>query len=303
MSEQQPITQQSEICQILTCLPEKFVVDFANGIDVARERQAYLKGRTGFAARLFDGFTGQGARHQAEINASLTDGVEGALNWLKDLSESLASSNLAIAGVNDRVNHLKLDVARIATYSIDTRRQLENLADRLTERCDNLDQQVARIDFVQRVQLHLDMVFNKWSAGRFNSFSLSGRCYAALEELRWGAFGDYCRQATGNDRQQLLENLSNRVITHLASDSKVTRKERIATRERWLEKPMGRDVLPEASESLAYLGDDHEPQKSPFVFAVSQVPDELPLHLPRLNSPERMSEAMISELFLEVAHV
>jgi len=303
MSEQQPITQQSEICQILTCLPEKFVVDFANGIDVARERQAYLKGRSGFAARLFDGFTGQGARHQAEINASLTDGVEGALNWLKDLSESLASSTLAIAQVNDRVNSLKLDVAKIATYSIDTRRQLEHMAERLSERCEHLDKQVARIDFVQRVQLHLDSVFNKWSAGRFNSFSLSGRCYAALEELRWGAFGDYCRQTSGDDRQRLLENLSNRVITHLTSDSKITRRERIATRERWLERPVGRDVLPEAGESLAYLGDDHEPHQSPFVFAASQVPEELPLHLPRLNSPERVSEAMIGELFLEVAYV
>ncbi|VVP38997.1 hypothetical protein PS850_04802 [Pseudomonas fluorescens] len=303
MSEQQPINQQSEICQILTCLPEKFVVDFANGIDVARERQTYLKGRTSFAARMFDGFTGQGARHQAEINSSLTDGVEGALNWLKDLSESLASSNLAIARVNDRVNDLKLDVVKVATYSIETRRQLEHLGDRLSERCGALDQEVARIDFVQRVQIHLDTVFNKWSAGRFNSFSLSGRCYAALEDLRWGAFGDYCRQTSVSDRQRLLDDLANRVITHLTKDSKLSRRERVATRERWLLSPSGREVLPDAEDALVYLGDSYEAAKYPFVFAASQVPDELPLHLPRLSSPERMSEAMISELFLEVDHV
>lgn len=302
MSEPQPITPQSEICQVLTCLPEKFVVDFANGIDVARERQAYLKGRTGFAARLFDGFTGQGARHQAQINASLSDGVEGALKWLKDLSDSLASRSYAIAQINDRVNDLKLDVAQIATFSIETRRQLDNLADRLHDRCDALDEEIARIDFVQRVQRHLDAVFNKWSAGRFNSFSLSGRCYAALEELRWGAFGDYCRQTSGADRQGLLEDLSNRVITHVANDSTVSRRERVATRERWLCVPETRDVLADARESLAYLGDSHEPVRSPFVFAASQMPDDLPLHLPRLSSPERMSEAMIGELFMEVCH-
>lgn len=35
-----PFIQQiadNRVCQVLTCLPEKFVVDFANGIDVAQE--------------------------------------------------------------------------------------------------------------------------------------------------------------------------------------------------------------------------------------------------------------------------
>ena len=303
MSEQQPIDSASEICQVLTCLPEKFVVDFANGIDVARERQVFLKGRTGFAARLYDGFTGQGARHQAEINASLTDGVEGALNWLQDLSESLSKTNFSVHQVNERVNGLKLDMSKIGTYSIETRRQLDNLAHRLDDRCAVLDKEVARIDFVQRAQIHLDSVFNKWGAGRYNSFSLSGRCYAALEELHWGTFGDYSRQSSGQDRQRLLEDLANRIITEVTNDAGLNRVERVATRERWLVQPKGRDVVPQAGEALAYMGDWYDAHKSPFLFAASQSPDELPLHMPRLSSTQRMTEAMIQELFLEVSHV
>jgi hypothetical protein len=303
MSEQQAIDQNSEICQILTSLPEKFVVDFANGIDVARERQAFLKQRSGFAARLYDGFTGQGARHQAEINASLTDGVEGSLNWLQDLSESLSKTNFAVHRINERVNSLKHDMANIGTYSIETRRQLENLAERLDDRCAVLDKEVARIDLVQRAQIQLDSVFNKWGAGRFNSFSLSGRCYAALEELRWGTFGDYSRQATGHDRQQLLEDLANRIITQVTGETNLKRIERVATRDRWLAEPKGRDVVPQAGEALAYLGDWYDARKSPFIFAASQNPDELPLHVPHLSSTERMTEALIEELFMEADHV
>jgi hypothetical protein len=39
-----PFIQQiadNRVCQVLTCLPEKFVVDFANGIDVAQEHTGY----------------------------------------------------------------------------------------------------------------------------------------------------------------------------------------------------------------------------------------------------------------------
>ncbi len=186
MNEANALDLGSDICQLLNCLPEKFVVDFANGIDVARERQRYIAGRTAFFSRLYDGFTGQGTRHQAEINASLSDGVEGALQWLMGLSESLAKSNRTIVKVNQRVDALKLDVAKIANYTFETRQSLELLSQRLGDRCSALELEVARIGSLQKAQLHFDAVFGKWAAGRFSSFSLSGRCYAALEELRWG---------------------------------------------------------------------------------------------------------------------
>ena len=69
-----PVTSTSEICQILTCLPERFVVDFANGIDVARDHVRVQKGRGDFLARCYDGFTGKSVKRQAEVNASLIDG-------------------------------------------------------------------------------------------------------------------------------------------------------------------------------------------------------------------------------------
>lgn len=301
MNESLAITPDSEICQILTCLPEKFVVDFANGIDVARERQRFMAKRDGFFARLYDGFTGQGDRNQAEINASLTDGVEGALSWLKDLSESLAKSNHAIVQVNARVNALKHDVATLVDFSIESRQAIDMLSQRLDERCDELDRNVARIDRLQQAHLHLDDVFGKWGAGRFNMFTLSGRCYVALEELRWGAFGDYCQTVSGRERQKQLERLANRAIIQMNKDAGISQGERIATRDRWLARPAGGVVAADGEDAIRYLGDWADPHSTPFAFAASQTPEELPLHLPRIIGAPRVTEAMISELFLEAS--
>lgn len=38
-----------------------------------------------------------------------------------------------------------------------------------------------------------EQIFTRWRAGAYNAWSLPGRCFIVLEELRWGAFGDACR--------------------------------------------------------------------------------------------------------------
>lgn len=299
MTDAEHIDVTGEISHLFTCLPEKFVVDFANGIDVARERQRYMSTRTGMFDRLYDGFTGKTAQNQAEINASLTDGVEGALNWLVDLTGSLAKSNRAIYQVQSRVNSLKHDIATLANYSADTRQALERLSLHLDERCSALELKVAHIDSLQRAQIQLDSVMGKWGAGRFAGLSLSGRCYTVLEELRWGAFGDHYLAITGTERQQLLEDLANRAIMQLSQDASVGQGERIATRDRWLARPLRPTPWHVGEEILAYLGDWSCPERSPMTFTISQMPEELPLQVPLLSSAQRMTEGLVSELFLD----
>lgn len=93
-----PFIQQiadNRVCQVLTCLPEKFVVDFANGIDVAQEHIRTAGERT-FFRRLKEGLTGEGAARQNAINASVAQGLEASLRWLTELTTSLATTNYAI---------------------------------------------------------------------------------------------------------------------------------------------------------------------------------------------------------------
>lgn len=301
MSSHEPITATSDIVRVLPCLPEKFIVDFANGIDVARDHLRVQKQRSGFGARLLDGFTGKSARREAAINASLADGVESSLRWLTELTNSLAKSNYAIERVNYQVNQINQHVTVLAGYSAETRRQLEEFSVQMETRCKAMESEIGRIDFIQKSQLHLDHVLSKWTSGRYHSFSLSGRCYAVLDELYWGPFGDYCRSQPGAERQRFIETLANKSIDLLARDADASPLARLDT-QAWLAKPHGSHVLLDASEALAYLG-DWSTEDSPFVYSATQAPRVMPIHLPRLSSSERVIEGLVSEVFERTSHV
>ncbi|WNB75765.1 diguanylate cyclase regulator RdcB family protein [Methylomonas koyamae] len=286
-----------DLTQTLSCLPEKFIVDFANGIDVAKDHIRIQRNRTGFFNRFYDGFTGQGAQRQTEINASLADGVDGALKWLTELTASLAHSNYAIVKVNERIKTLLSDVTTLVHYSADTRRKLEDFSLSLNARCDLLAKELARVDFEQRAERQLEQVFNKWAAGRLDAFSIAGRCYATIEELYWGDFGDFCRSHNNRVRQGFIDDLIHRAMRQLSIDiCNESSQQRFPTYQ-WLAPPVNQKLGVDAREALAYLGDWSESESHPFVFTTSQLPDELPLALPRICESERLAKALVTEVF------
>lgn len=296
MSSACSITAKAEICQVLTCLPEKFVVDFANGIDVVRDHTRVQRSRTGFFQQFYDTLSGQGTRRQQEINASLTDGVEASLQWLTELSTSLAKSNFALEQVNTRVAMIQGSLTKVINYSADTRQQLIKLAQDLETRCGAIEGEMSRIDIVQRANDHIDLVFSRWEAGKFKSFSISGRCYAALEELRWGSFGDFFRKSSVRERSGHLERLLNRSISQMAIDAQLKPSTRSHTSE-WLSLPNYQDLVPDAREALEYLGDWAHPDVQPFVHSTTTMLRELPLSMPRICSADRIAHALVSEIF------
>lgn len=296
MNSSFPITATAEICQVLTCLPEKFVVDFANGIDVVRDHTRVQRSRTGFFQQFYDTLSGQGARRQQEINASLTDSVEASLQWLTELSTSLAKTNFALVQVNTRVAMIQGSLTKVINYSADTRQQLMKLAQDLDARCSEIGNEMLRIDMVQRANDHMDLVFSRWEAGKFNSFSISGRCYAALEELRWGSFGDFLRKSSMRDRAGHLERLINRSISQMAIDAQIKPSSRIHTRD-WLSIPNSQSLTPHASEALEYLGDWSDPDTQPFVHSTTAMQSVLPLSMPRICSADRIAHALAGEIF------
>ncbi len=299
-----PITSDSLPCQTLRCLSEKFVVDFANGIDVTRDRVCTARALELFA-RMYDGFTGLGARRQTEVNAGLADGVNASLQWLCELSESLAHSNLAITSINDRVTLLTGNVTRLVHYSADTREQLQALANRLDTRMQDMAQKIERIDFIQKAQLNMEEAFTKWEAGRFAAFSPAARCYAVLEELRWGALGDYCRSPYNNPRQcsDFMDIVTDRATKQLATDAVVsldTAPEMVAV---WLAVPPARrnDCSDDMWRALSYLADGMVVDAAPFANSAALRPTSLPRAVPLIANARRVAKAMVYEVFLQEA--
>lgn len=306
----QPIAQNSPLYQNLHCLTEKFIVDFANGIDVVGEQVLVQRRRCGFFARMYDGFTGQGARRQGAINASLADGMAGSLQWLGELSESLAHSQLALGQVNDRVTALTQNVVHLAHYSAEMRLQLEEVAHRLDTRMQGMAKEIARIGFIQQAQLNMDSAFTKWASGRLTVLSPTARCYATLEELRWGALGDFCRShGHAPESRQLMQVVVDKAIILLEKDAAVSQQATAPTAQVWLAAPpvkLDSDAS-DMRQALAYMADGMTADIAPFtttcvrtyISSTEPAPDDLPLRLPRIANARRVAEAMVKEVFAQ----
>ena len=298
MSEKTPVPE--KIIETMSFLPEKFIVDLANGIDVVRDHVRTQKKNNKFFSRMRDGLSGKSARRQNEINQSLADGVEGALKWLTELTHSVAKTNYALVKVNERVAVIQKNVIDLAHYSAETRQKLEALSVQLHSRIDQLSHELNRIDITQKAKIQLDHVFDKWGAGRLNHFSPITKCYITLEELYWGNFGDLCRSQIENNQtlaQTMLENLANRLIQQLTKEADTTAQQRVGLSTWTNQHITSEQIANDWIEALNYAGDWAEPDPHPFVFTTTQMPNQLPVFLPRICSAERVAEAMVSEIF------
>lgn len=290
-----PITRDSELCQTLTCLPEKFIVDLANGIDVVRDHTHTLQEQS-FMERLKSGLSGDNTRRQQSINASLADGIESSLRWLTELTESVAKSNFAIVQVNDRLNTLMRNSAQIANFSADTRQKLVDFQQKINSQFLTLEEEMKRIDLMQKGRIHLEQVMHRWQAGKFRCFSLSGRAYVFLEELRWGEFGDLIRDSHQQQLTKLIDELTNRMTIQLAEDAKTDITARLPS-ECWLQ---GTENI-SFRDGIAFLGNNYSARLHPIVYATTQTEQTLPLGMPRRCTAERLADAMVSEVFGEAA--
>lgn len=299
----------SGIFKVFNALPEKFLVDFANGIDVARDHSRVQYQRSGFFARIYDGVTGQSSRRQHEINASLTDGLEGSLRWLTDLTQEVARSNQALSRVHARVGELQSNVAQLANYSADTRDMLQELNQRLMRRTESLELEINRVDLEQRAALQLNQVFDKWEAGSFGMLPPLARLSASLEELFWGDFGCFCQARNGSDLcNSFLDQLLHKSIIRLKADMSrmgIDSSRRVDTKT-WLRIPEQSGLtIPaaDAIQALQYLGDWSDIKTHPFTHSVTQSPSTFPLELPKLMAADRAAMALVNERFVESSYV
>ncbi|HFI9931321.1 TPA: diguanylate cyclase regulator RdcB family protein [Escherichia coli] len=198
--------------------------------------------------------------------------------------------------VNDRVSSLVSDTARLAHYSADTREQLLTLADQVHHKLNHLEEKLHRVDQVQWAQLHLEQIFSWWSAGRYASFSPAGRCYVALEELRWGAFGDVIRQSETGQVNQLLDILRHKALTQMAQESGGSATVRLNTLD-WLGGQGREQADNEWHDAINWLGDWCSEEQHPVIWSTTQAAEHLPVRMPRLCSAERLSESMVDEIF------
>ena len=294
------IARDSGLCDAIPPLVDKFIVDLANSIDVVGDHVCVQRDRSGMFSRMYDGFSGKGARRQAEINAGLRRATEGSLEWLKDLTSELARTNrslarqgLAIARVNESVSQINRQLAGVAT---DVARELRRLSDDLRREVGSLDTRLRHVEAKGDAGAHLDNVVSRWEgARRYDRLSVLGRCYVALEELRWGFFGNYCT-IYKEGSEDLLETAANRMMKCMAEDLSGVRSpnERVVT-SAWLIP----DDWEEGAEALAYLTEDYGERIPPVVAIVSGrvQQDKWSQDVPRISNASWLAKKMVGEVF------
>lgn len=279
------IYQEVPITKEIPAILDKFVVDFANGIDVVNDHVRVQKTRTGLFSRMLDSITGNGPKRQHAINEQLSTGLESALKWLTELNNDVAQSYRAITLVNERVTHLQNCVVELADYSADTRKLFENFAAKTEKRLSLLE---SRLDAHE----HKNSVINQWKAGRFNGLSAYAQCHLALQLLNWGDWGNWWRMQDDMTKRKKYEDLKNECVIALAESMKLKTHQR-ANINQWL---LSSSNNPELIQANQYLGDIGDTKQNPYIYTASQDFKELPLCITLSANAPRLVNPLVNEV-------
>ncbi len=303
----EPIPEDSEIINVLPVVRDKCFVDLLEQTDVNQlhvvEDLNDAKGRCqSFGERFWDSITGKGAQRDHEITSRLINLMRGAYDSIDNLVKSQALSVRAIIRIERRFASLSEDVEFLAHCFGKSHERLNSLTKSVQLQFDEVEKWAEQTDAYLDAELQLETVFSQWEAERYTGFSLAGRCYAVLEELRWGKFGEYCRRHHRDDRRELLiKMLNDKAAAQMKADASLCSiRTRVPTAD-WT-RPISGEPLADAQAALAYLGSAH--QGSPFVSAVSQAWDgqgwDEDVYLRRvslISSAERVAGGLVQELF------
>ncbi|WP_171964779.1 diguanylate cyclase regulator RdcB family protein [Cronobacter sakazakii] len=159
-----------------------------------------------------------------------------------------------------------------------------------------LEAQLRQGDLLAAAQRHASEVMARWQRGEFNGWSPVGRCYVALQELHWGAFGDALRLGEPQYKTALLPPVYDdtaRLLAHSVNASPDTRH----FYHQWLHTPLQPGLL-EHKDILCWLGAMHDSERQPVSWSVTQTWQSVSLGMPRICSARRLVNALVEEIFL-----
>ena len=263
-----------------SAVKSRMLIDMVNCLDVADDHLRVKELRQSFFPRMFDFFSGQGGRRDAAIAQSQQTTLREVVNVTTHLARELSDTNLAL----------------------DQRQALDALAKTVESERLRVDERLQTLDLRVAAHEQLGLVFKRWAAGDFRHLPLASRASAALQELRWGVFGEFLARRP-QEAQTLRESAIKDTAIRLQAD---IREENMDANDplglrAWLALPGGGTQQPPQTraflEGLDWLGGSVALDGPQGVLKVcSQWPllerkedMALPLKMPRLATAERMA--------------
>lgn len=280
----------------LECIHPKFIVDLVQGIDAPRQAQIVPQ------QQLFRERLTQEIMTQTQLRPWAMSGMHGENDALRlGLVEKLASmfdpGQLALTRITQRLTFLQQGAERRSSNSEALQKQYDDLCEHFSRRTAWKEKALTQRGLMVQAGLHSEQIFTRWRAGKYNGWSLAGRCYVALEELRWGPFGDACRLTNSEVSTLLKDNLRVMAADFLAQGIGASP----ATRHfyhQWLSTPTTPGLM-DYKDMLGWMGDWCDADRHPICWSVTQSWQTVALGMPRLCSATRLADALVDEVFSE----
>lgn len=275
--------------RVLESIYPKFIVDLVQGNDVSRQA-ASVPQQQAFRERLTQEIMAQTQLRPWTMSGSLDENEILRLGLAEKLASQLDPGHLALRRITQRLSAMQQAVSRPGQI-----RQVDEMLAYFSQRAAAKEKALIQRGLVVQAGKHSERVFTHWRAGNFSGWSMAGRCYVALEELRWGMFGDACRLAKADVAKMLKDNLRVMAAEFLAQGIGAA----TATRHyyhQWLSTPSTPGLM-DYKDLLGWLGDWCDAEHQPICWSVTQSWQPVALGMPRLCSAARLATAMVDEVF------
>lgn len=278
----------------LECVYPKFMVDLVQGDDTKRSG-GFLQQQQRLRARLTEEVLSQ-----TQLSAWVMAGVSSEhlvmrLKLVEKLAGTIDPGHLALVRIAQRLMLLQQTENSRAHATPGVAQQIDTLSGWFTQRSAYKENALIQRGLTVQAGEHSEQIFTRWRAGAYDGWSLPGRCFVALEELRWGAFGDACRLGNSDVALMLKDNLramATQALAHSVNAAPTTRH----YYHQWLSTPAVGGSN-EHSDMLCWLGDWCDAERHPVSWSVTQRWQNVALGMPRLCSAKRLVDAMVEEIF------
>ena len=177
-------------CAVTSCT----LIDMANNLDVVEDHVRVRVQRQGsFFMRMFDALSGQVTRRDTAVTQHQQTTLRSLVGVTTHLAHELKNTNLALVEVGGWLGYLEHSLAHVAGAVAD----LRALHDAVQNDIRRVDEQLKRLTLRVAASEQLNHVFARWDSGHLAALPLASRANAALQELRWGAFGQFSQTAPG----------------------------------------------------------------------------------------------------------
>lgn len=282
------ISLSTETKTIFPYVKDKAMIDFVNGLHVAQELHSVHKSRSSLTQRFLDGLSGSGKMRQDHINDHMIHSLETCLGLFQELSHDMEKHGVALLALEHSIQNLENNLIDTVHYLADFKSEFNQYRHELNDLRHELNAHKRLVLAEQQMNRLMD----KWAAGGLNQLSPIGRCYAVLDALYWGAFGNNLRNDA--NASEFMDNLRDKLIIRLQADLNIGR-DKDLIRDEWLRLPEHTDT--QLQTVLAYQGDWSLTQPKDFstTFTATQ--------WQQLPSPERIEYQNVPFAMMDIERV